>query len=269
MTGDDTGEADGTRETASDAATADDAGADPAGSAVPQWDAVFWDIGGVILDVDSVKRGHRRYVEYLVDEYDLDVPVDEAVDAWRTAVGEHFRERDGTEFRSARDGYAKAIDAIVGEAVPEDEWLPRFREVTGETLEPNPGAREALAELAEMDVHVGVISDVDTAEGRHILGAFDVREYFDSVTTSEEVGRTKPDPAMFESALGAAGVPAERSLMIGDRYRHDAEGAAAVGMSAIAYGADDGEAVDYRVTDLREVPAIVRRGRVPRNDLLL
>jgi len=222
---------------------------------------VFWDIGGVILDVDSVKAGHRRHVEVLVEEYDLDASVDETIEVWRSTVGEHFRERDGTEFRSAREGYAKAIEAIVGEKVSEDEWLPRFREVTGETLEPNAGAREVLAELDRMDVHVGVINNVDTAEGRHILDAFGVREDFDAITTSERVGRTKPDPAMFETALNAAGVPAERSLMIGDRYRHDMDGAASLGMGAIACGADDGEAVDYRVEDLREVPAVVRGER--------
>ena len=261
MTRDDTDEADGTPGPGDGAATADDAAADAGGSAAPQWDAVFWDIGGVILDVDSVKAGHRRFVEALIDEHDLDASVDEAIEVWRSTVGDHFRERDGTEFRSAREGYAKAIAAVVGEDVPEDEWLPRFREVTKETLEPNPGVREALAELAEMDVHVGVLSDVDAAEGRHILDAFGVRERFDTVTTSEQVGRTKPDPAMFETALDAAGVSAERSLMIGDRYRHDVEGAASVGMSTIAYGADDGEAVDHRVEDLREVPAIVRGHR--------
>ena len=261
MTRDDTEAADRTPEPADGAADVDDTTTDANGGAAPQWDAVFWDIGGVILDVDSVKEGHRRYVEALVEEYDLDASVDETIEVWRTTVGEHFRERDGTEFRSAREGYAKAIEAIVGERVPEDEWLPRFREVTGETLEPNPGTRTALSELAEMDVHVGVISDVDTAEGRHILDAFGVREHFDTVTTSEGVGRTKPDSAMFETALDAAGVPAERSLMIGDRYRHDMSGAASVGMATIAYGADDGEAVDYRAEDLREVPEIVRGSR--------
>lgn len=239
---------------ARDLTTGDDTGA-------VAWDAVFWDIGGVVLDVASVTEGHRQFVSTLVDERDLGTSVEDAVETWRSAVGEHFRERDGTEFRSAREGYAKAVAAVVGEDVSEDEWLPRFREVSAATISPNPGALEAIAALSEMDVHLGVISDVDTEEGKHILESFGVRQQFDTITTSEEVGRTKPDPAMFETALSTAQVSADRSLMIGDRYRHDVEGASEAGLSTIAYGADGGSAVDYRVEDLRAVPEIVRGER--------
>lgn len=244
------------------ASETDEEAAERADTAVGEWEAVFWDVGGVVLDVASVQRGHRLFLRRLVDDHDLEVPVEEAVETWRTTVGEHFRERDGTEFRSARAGYARAVAAIVGEPLPEDEWLPLFREVLAETLEPNPGAIEAIAELSELDLHLGVVSDADRDELLYILEEFGVLEYFDSLTVSEDVGRTKPDPAMFEAALDAADVDPERALMIGDRYRHDVAGAARFGISTVAHGADDGEAVDYRVEDdLTEVLEIVRGER--------
>lgn len=214
-------------------------------------DATFFDIGGVLLDSASVRRAHERFIADLRDEYDLDS--ENALETWREEVGAHFREREGTEFRSARAGYERAIDALGVEG----EWEPLFERALAETIEPNPGAVEVVGELSEREIHLGVISDVDTAEGRRILATFDVLEEFDSITTSEEVGRTKPDPAMFETALRKSETVPERSLMVGDRYRHDMAGAKDVGMVTAAYGAEEGPAVDHRLTDLREVLDLV------------
>lgn len=217
-------------------------------------DAIFFDIGGVILDSDSVRAAHRRFIDDLCTEYDIGDP-DAVLETWRAEVGAHFREREGTEFRSAHAGYERAMNAIAD--IPSGEWEPLFERTLEETIEPHPGATETIEELAAGDRYLGVISDVDTAEGQRILEAFGVREHFDSITTSEEVGRTKPAFAMFETALQKAGVAPERSLMIGDRYRHDMEGAKRVSMQTAAYGAEEGPAVDYLLDDLQDVLELV------------
>jgi len=230
---------------------------DTAEPGVSEWEAVFWDIGGVILALDSVQDAHAEFVAGLCDRHDLETTVDEAVETWRTTVGDYFRERDGTEFRSAREGYHRAVAAIVGEELPREEWEPRFEEIVEASIEPVPGAPEAIERLADRDLHVGVVSDVDDAEGKRMLERFGVREHFDSITTSEEVGYTKPDPAMFETAVAKAGVAPERSLMIGDRYDHDVNGAAEAGMHGVAFGAEDGPAVAYRIESPAEILEIV------------
>ncbi|WP_459890081.1 HAD family hydrolase [Halostagnicola bangensis] len=234
----------------------DDRDADPE-RAPTEWGAVFWDIGGVILDLESVQAAHASFVAGLVDRYDLEMGRERALETWRTTVGDYFRDRDGTAFRSAREGYARAVEELVGKDVPRDEWKPTFEAAVSESIEPVLGAPEAIERLAERDLHVGVISDVDDAEGKRMLERFSVRSQFDSITTSEEVGRTKPDPAMFETALEKAGVSPERSLMIGDRYEHDVKGAAEAGLHGVAFGADEGPAVSYRIEDPLEVLDIV------------
>ena len=227
-----------------------------------EWDAIFWDVGGVILDIDSVQEAHRRFVGRLIDEHDLAIDLETALERWRTTVGDHFHEREGTEFTSARAGYAKAIEAIAGDPLPTDEWLPTFRETVADSLETNPGAVEAIEELAAMDLHLGVCSDADRDELLFILEEFDVLASFDSLTISEDVGRTKPDPAMFEAALAAADADPERSIMIGDRYEHDMAGATEFGMTTVSHGAADGDAVDYMVReDLTELLEILRGDR--------
>lgn len=224
------------------------------------WEAVFWDIGGVILDLESVQAAHTAFVADLLERHQVNTTIEEALNTWRTTVGDYFRERDGTEFRAARDGYHRGIEAIVGDSVPRDEWTSSFRAAVRASIEPVPDSVKTIERLAARDLHVGVISDVDDAEGREMLEHFGVYEHFDSVTTSEEVGRTKPDPAMFETALEKAGVTPERSLMIGDRYTHDVTGANEMGMHGVAFGTEDGPAISYRIESPLEVLEIVDGG---------
>ena len=222
-----------------------------------EFEAVFWDVGGVLLDLESVQSSHARFVGWLVDAHDLDATESEAVDTWRSVVGQHFRERDGTAFRSAQEGYHKAVEAILGEPVERDEWQRAMRSQIRDVVGSNPGARETIERVAGTGRHQGVVSDADHDELLWLLSHLGVREHFDAVTTSESVGRTKPDPAMFETALERSPAPPERTLMIGDRYGHDMEGAKRHDIRTAAYGAEDGPAVDYRLEDLRDVLEIL------------
>jgi putative hydrolase of the HAD superfamily len=163
----------------------------------------------VILDVSSVRAAHREFVASLVATHGSPCDVDEALQRWRDAVGAYFAERDGTEFRPAREAYRRGVTAIVGEDVDEAAWLETFR------------------------------------------------EHVDAYTSSESVGRTRPDPAMFETALEKADVDPVRAVMVGDRYEHDMAGASAHGIATVADGAEDGPAVDYRLDDLRRLPALL------------
>lgn len=220
-------------------------------------EAVFWDIGGVIVRLESVQSGHREFVESLLDAYQSPLPPTDALDTWRSVLGEYFRGGDGNEYLTAREGYRRATDAILEPDAAGTDWKERFQRIHDEHASPNPDAVETIERLAETDLHVGVISDVDDEEGKRLLETFGVRRHFDSFTTSEEVGLKKPDPEIFETALGKAGVEGEEAVMIGDRYANDMVGGAEAGMTTIAYGADDGPAVDYHVDDLREILALL------------
>nr|WP_202405980.1 YjjG family noncanonical pyrimidine nucleotidase [Hufsiella ginkgonis] len=59
--------------------------------------------------------------------------------------------------------------------------------------------------------------------------------YFQSITISEIVGINKPDPAIFEFALGRAEAQKHKSLMIGDSLEADIRGAQDFGIDAIYF----------------------------------
>jgi len=62
-----------------------------------------------------------------------------------------------------------------------------------------------------------------------------IAKYFETVTTSEEVGLKKPNPIIFKKALEKAIVHAHNSIMIGDTFEADILGAEAVGMKTLFY----------------------------------
>jgi len=197
-------------------------------------EAVLFDIGGVLLDLASVRDGHDAFASALAERHGLDAAA--VARRWRAALGEYFRSREGTEYRTAREGYAVAAEAAVGRPVEEPEWLDLFVEATTERLRPVEGAVETVERLDEAGYYLGVVSDIDTAEAERILRSFGVRERFADLTTSEAVGRTKPDPAMFETALDAAGLDPGRCLYVGDRYHNDMRGGSRAGLETVAMG---------------------------------
>ena len=59
--------------------------------------------------------------------------------------------------------------------------------------------------------------------------------YFKTVTNSEMVGVKKPNPIIFEHALSLAQTSANSSVMIGDNWEADIQGALNVGLEAICF----------------------------------
>ena len=62
-----------------------------------------------------------------------------------------------------------------------------------------------------------------------------IDKYFKKVITSECIGVKKPNPKIFEYALKQANATVNNSMMIGDSYEADIEGAVNIGMSAIHF----------------------------------
>jgi HAD superfamily hydrolase (TIGR01549 family) len=97
------------------------------------------------------------------------------------------------------------------------------------------------------------------------LADFGVAERLDAAVFSSEVGRRKPDAAIFERALELVGVAPERALMVGDRLLEDVGGAAALGIStcqALWFRADEGDGgpePDFRAFTQMDVLTAVRR----------
>jgi HAD superfamily hydrolase (TIGR01662 family) len=90
----------------------------------------------------------------------------------------------------------------------------------------------ALRTLADRGLKIGLISN-----SHRSLASF--QEHFalegliHGAISSSEHGYLKPHPSIFEAALKLLEVEAGESVMVGDSYPHDIEGARAVGMRGV------------------------------------
>jgi len=63
----------------------------------------------------------------------------------------------------------------------------------------------------------------------------EIINFFKTVTTSEEIGVKKPNPIIFTKALEKAETLAQRSIMIGDSFEADIQGAESIGINTLFY----------------------------------
>ena len=95
-----------------------------------------------------------------------------------------------------------------------------------------PGAADALAALRSRGFRVGVVSNADGRVAA-LLEAAGLARHLETIVDSHLEGVEKPDPEIFRRALARLGVPAERTVYVGDIHSIDVLGARAAGLSAI------------------------------------
>jgi HAD superfamily hydrolase (TIGR01509 family) len=191
-----------------------------------QVDAVLFDFHGTLAQVEDSVRWVQKAALTRGQEIDrarATVLADRLVTAGRAGgplphrvpphLADHWSGRDlyAESHRAAYTGLAATVssdvdglaDALYDRLLDPDGWLPYS------------DTEATLRTLHEAGVKVAVVSNI----------GFDIRPHFaawgfdglvDAFTLSYEVGRTKPDPAIFLRACGMLGVEPERTLMVGD-----------------------------------------------------
>jgi putative hydrolase of the HAD superfamily len=90
----------------------------------------------------------------------------------------------------------------------------------------------ALRQLASRGLQLGLISNSHRCLAS-FQQHFELEGFIAAAVSSHEHGYMKPHPSIFEAALKLMGVSAEESVMVGDSFTHDIEGARRVGMRGI------------------------------------
>jgi putative hydrolase of the HAD superfamily len=95
-----------------------------------------------------------------------------------------------------------------------------------------PDVMPALRRLRARRLQLGVISDWGIGLGL-ILRHHDLVDYFDFAVISAAVRRSKPDPALFQTALARANAIPDYAIHVGDSYLLDVLGARAAGITPV------------------------------------
>lgn len=165
------------------------------------------------LDFDAFERHHVRYLEemhleVLAGRIGLDDARRERFRRVFLALGVSLAAPDVDAVASAyRAGYMTARRALAGAA----ELLSALR----------PHAR------------IAIVTNNLLEEQQDKLEYCGLAPFVDVLVASEDVGVSKPDPAIFAIALARTGVSAGHAVMVGDSWANDIAGAHAAGIRAV------------------------------------
>lgn len=126
------------------------------------------------------------------------------------------------------------------------------------------GVGDAIAELHKT-YKLGVISDAIFSPGRvlrELLKGENLLQYFDHFVFSDEIGHSKPQPIVFESAYKNLGVKPHELIHIGDREHNDIIGPKNVGVHALLCTASlnrgsENTRADAIFSDYKDLPSIL------------
>lgn len=119
-------------------------------------------------------------------------------------------------------GCGVPIQVLVEAYRDADEDLPLWDD-------PLPGAGECLTRLREAGIRVGVVSNADGRIAQALRRA-GLAELLEVIVDSGVVGVHKPNPAIFDYALGPLGLEPAETWYLGDTVAYDAVAADAAGL---------------------------------------
>ncbi|WDL95881.1 HAD family hydrolase [Alicyclobacillus sp. ALC3] len=142
-----------------------------------------------------------------------------------------------------------------------DDEADHFHEVYNATFEhtlhPFAGVLDLVQTLAG-DHRLGIITNGSPDLQWRKLGIAGLQPYFaqDAVVISENIGKAKPHPSVYQAACDALSVAKQDALMVGDNFVADVQGARNFGLDALWFLPDPQEPLSALTCTYGETPIL-------------
>lgn len=188
--------------------------------------AVLFDLDNTLMDRDNT---FLSFIRQLVQECLL--PMEKA-DADKLIADIIIRDADG--YRVKEGFFLELIDLLPWRQKPSLEQLQSYYDEHYMThAKAMDHAIDTLQACRNMGLRLGVITNGHSHLQHRKIDLLGLREYFDTIVISGEVGLSKPDPQIYRLALERLGVGPDQCVLVGDHPRNDIWGAAQVGLQGI------------------------------------
>ncbi|HEX9126818.1 MAG TPA: HAD family hydrolase [Methylomirabilota bacterium] len=231
------------------------------------WETLVHDSAEKMRDQRLLRIGALHQVLGRADRVLDLVDVVDAYDRSEHMLVERFWSRD-------RDpAIAEQVRLVLEIASPGagDDMTPAlFEEAIAGYIEPvlqlppelEPGAAEAVRELASRGVALGIVSNTGRTPGiilRRVLERHDLLRHFTAISYSDEVGYRKPDAEIFRRTLAELGIEASHAAHVGDNPIADVRGAQGAGMRGVHYAAGGRQGASHADLIIADLGDLVER----------
>lgn len=243
---------------------------------------LLFDLGGTLHSVIRKEDSMRRYTERLIRRLsDYGIALDTTPDKLAVSLHEnaeaykHSTEQTLIELPAAKiwnEYYLREFHIGEDRLAPIAEELSFLYDYDRLTLMRKPRLSETIAELHEMGIRMGIVSNIiSTSLVPHLLNEYGIAQYMECIVMSSATGIRKPDPRIFMIAMQEMGVTAEETGYVGDTISRDVVGARNAHLGLVvrldnpsiahrdaAYKGPDAPQADYVIHELYELPEILR-----------
>lgn len=200
-------------------------------SAPPFPRALLLDALGTLLELEPPVEPLRRELRR---RFGVELSAPEARAAVRAEIAYYRVHHDEAGDRASLAGLRRRSAQALRDALPPHAAELPLEPLTEALLaalsfRPFPEVPGVLAAARARGTRLVVLSNWDVSL-HDVLAQTGLAPLLDGVVTSAELGRAKPDPAIFVRGLELAGVAAGEALHVGDSVEHDVAGARAAGI---------------------------------------
>ncbi len=229
------------------------------------YESVLFDLFGTLVPPFNRTTHHSAIAACALR---LEVDFEECHNLWVSTFAGRIR----GHFASVAENFAY-IARSVGAERPASQCeaaAEQYMEFTRASLQPSEGVVGTLGELVGQGVRLGLVTNCapDVAE---TWPSAELSSFFSAAAFSCSVGASKPDPAIYKSAINALGIDPSEALYVGDGSDTELSGAEACGLTAILVRADLSDTYDQARQDvdgwngmsiemIGEVPGLIAGG---------
>jgi haloacid dehalogenase superfamily, subfamily IA, variant 3 with third motif having DD or ED/haloacid dehalogenase superfamily, subfamily IA, variant 1 with third motif having Dx(3-4)D or Dx(3-4)E/beta-phosphoglucomutase family hydrolase len=197
--------------------------------------ALIFDMDGVLIDSEPV---HLCAFQKFFQEYGIE-----------------YTEADNGEFLGQKD--IEIADQLIARyelPLTREQVVAKKEEAFQSLIIANPVARDGLIETLEaaarLQLKLAVASSATLGSIKLIVNVLDIRKYFHSLTSGDEVQNGKPAPDVYLLAAERLGVPPQNCLVIEDTDA-GVQAAKSANMRCIAIPCDATRHQEHRLADLK------------------
>ncbi|WP_440121011.1 YjjG family noncanonical pyrimidine nucleotidase [Tenacibaculum sp. Ill] len=215
---------------------------------------LFFDLDHTLWDFD---RNSKLTFQQIFEEQKINIPIHDFLKAYIPVNLKYWKlyredkvEKSALRYHRLKETFDsleyRVSDNLIN-LISEDyiRYLPNFNYLFDDAIE--------VLQYLEKKYHLHIITNGFEEVQNLKLEKSGIHTFFREIITSECVGVKKPNPKVFEFALGKAGAKAHQSVMIGDSYEADVMGAINSGMRAIHFSQENKGTEGQRVSTLVEL----------------